>query len=304
MDGEFRIYVQPVAGFYLFLLATVMSILAGLWMSFCHRYAQQIGEYGPMQEYEEGKQSLNTLLTPWGTWARVFHKAIPALCVVSFVLCCFGMFMTTFMFQFLGITRFVLGPEASLRSYSLASLAFAIPENSINPSDPGIILITVFFFVFSGCMVLVFLVTLTTLWMVPMTVKQHRRVLVIAQVINSVCGLDVFVVTVLASVFQIQPYVQFILGVTKLTNINPILEKYIPSIPYIAERVNGTYSVYDLQSELKPGFTVLLLSCLISTVVGMMMLRKCSKALFDVLHRSLAVSFGEAASFHGSLHNP
>merc|ERR1712007_309491 len=166
----------------------------------------------------------------------------------------------------------------------------------INPSDPGIIFLEVFFIVFSGCMVLVFLVTLTVLWMVPMTVKQHRLVLVIAQVINSVCGLDVFVLTVVASVFQIQPYVQFILGLTKLTNLNPILEKYIPDIPYIAERVNGTYSVYDLQSELKPGFTVLLLSCLISSVVGLMILRKCSKALFDVLHRPLAVTFSEAGS--------
>jgi len=300
MDGSFRIYVQPTSGFYVYLLATMMSLVAGLWMSYCHRYAQQIGEFGPMQEYEEGKQSLSTLLMPWGTWSILFHKAVPGLCVVSFVLCCFGIDMDAFQFQFLGITRLVLGPEASLRSFSLASLAFAIPESSIDPSNPAINFIEVFFIVFSGCMVLAFLATLTILWMVPMTVKQHRLVLVVAQVLNSVCGLDVFVLTVVASVFQIRPYVQFILKQTKLTTLNPILEKYIPAIPYIAERVDDSYSVYDLQSELKPGFTVLLLSCLISSVVGMAILRKCSKALFDTLHRPLTVSFAEAGSHRSS----
>merc|ERR1711988_1263601 len=45
-DAAFRVYVEPTLGLHSLLIATLMSLSASLWMSFSHRYAEQIGEYG------------------------------------------------------------------------------------------------------------------------------------------------------------------------------------------------------------------------------------------------------------------
>jgi len=301
MDGEFRLYVLPTLGFHTFLIATLMSLAAGLWMSGCHRYAHQIGEFGPAQDYDHderlgSKRPLGRLLVPEGEAARLMHKSVPVWCVVSLVLCCFGIFMKTFRFKFLGVAGYVLGPEAGLRQFSLWSLGLALPPNSIDPSSFGIHWIEVFFLLFSGAMVLVFLVTLLVLWLHPMTVKGHRQALVLAQIVNSVTGLDVFVVSILASAMQITQYAQFIVKETGLAGVNPILEELIPKVPFVAKKMEGGYSVFDLNSRLMPGFVLLALACVISTVLGLAVLNKSSKALFDTDHRSLDESFAAAGS--------
>jgi len=223
------------------------------------------------------------------------HKCIPAFCVIALILCVGGCFLKTFRFKFLGVMGYVLGDPENVREYSLVSLAFALPPHSINPNTFGIHWIEFFFLVFSGVTVLLFLMTVLVLWILPMTVQQHRKCLVLAQIINSVSGLDVFVVSILASVFQIQPYAQFILREIGLAGVNPLLQQYIPQIPFLANNMDG-YNVFDLNSRVMPGFVMLACACVISTVLGLMLLNRCSKALFDSDHSPLSESFARAGS--------
>merc|ERR1712137_1423751 len=219
---------------------------------------------------------------------------VPYGCVVSFVLCCVGIFMNACDIQFLGLAGYLLGPEASSRSFSLMSMTTAIRKSGIAPPDFGLNFLGAFFIVFSGITVLVFLVALLVLRTVPMTVKQHRLLLVFSQGLNSVCGLEIFVLAVLGSGFELEPQVLYLLGVTKVSkNLNPILEKYMPEIPYIAAKVNGQYYVFDLDFRLQFGSIILLIACIISTAVGMTVLRKCSNVLLDVMHRPLHTNDAE-----------
>jgi hypothetical protein len=298
-DGEFRMYVLPTMGFHYFLIATLMSLFAGLWMFAAHRYAHQVGEFGPIQNYDyiEGmgnRRALCMLLRPDGGTAQVLHRTIPLWCAAALGLSIVGIFVNTFRFKFLGVAEFVLGPEASVRAFSLWTLGLSLPEHSINPSSFGIHWIEVFFLIFSGATILMQLVTLLVLWVKALTVGQQRKLLVFAQFVNSITGMDVFIVSICASVLQIEPYAQFIATNTGIAQFNPYLEEILPKIPFIASKID-TYDIFDLNSRFAPGFSILALACAISTTVGLIVLRKSSSALFDTMHRPLAESFAEAA---------
>lgn len=170
-----------------------------------------------------------------------------------------------------------------------------MPASSINPKSFSVHWIEFFFITFSGVTIIFQLISLLGLWVVKLTVSQQRKLLVVAQVVNSVTGMDVFIVSIFASVLQIEPFAQNIVLNTGLASLNPFLNEIIPKIPFIADKVDGDYNVFDLQSRLRPGFVVLALACVLSTSISIVVLRKSSIALFDTQHRALAESFAEAA---------
>merc|ERR1712022_100768 len=101
-DAAFRVYVDPTLGLHTLLIGTLMSLAAGLWMSASHRYAEQIGEHAPAQDYDfvEGlgnKRRLCLLLQGDGRHSHVMYQwCVPILFVISLVLCIIGSFMYTF----------------------------------------------------------------------------------------------------------------------------------------------------------------------------------------------------------------
>jgi hypothetical protein len=300
-DAAFRVYVEPTLGLHFLLIGTLMSLTAGLWMSTSHRLAEQIGEYGPAQDYDftEGlgnKRRLSLLLQGEGELSRIMYQwFIPFLFIVSLVLCVVGSFMYTFRFEFTGVAAWLFGDNA-VTDLSLVSMAVDLPEHSIDPRSFGVHWLEIFFLVFSGVTVLGLLCVLLVLWMLPMTVKQHRHCLVLAQVLNSVAGLDVFVATVLVSTLQLESYANFILDELHLGGINDQLNNIIPHIPFIANQIPGDDYQIAVKSRLLPGFGLLAAACLVSTILGWVIMRKCSKALFDTEHRPLAESFAAAGS--------
>jgi len=298
-DALFKLYVLPTMGFHTFLIATLMSLVNGLAMSCCHRYAHRIGEFGPGEDYEriEGlgnKRRLCNVLKDNGKFTAV---GVTAGLLISMLLAVVGVFMTTFEFVFEGIAGLALGPEASVRAYSLFGLGVELPAASINPNSFGIHWIQFFFIVFSGVTVLVFLGLLLVLWNVPLTVKGQRMFLVIAQVMNAWSGLDVFVVAILACCLEISQFANFILSDVGLDAVNPYMPLIFSFFPNWNQMLqeNGGATIFTLTTQLKPGFFLLAAAAILSTGIGQFTLNKCSTALFDPIHKPLTDSI--AASF-------
>merc|ERR1712166_688778 len=227
-DAIFKLYVLPTIGFHTFLIATLMSLVNGLAMSCCHRYAHRIGEFGPSEDYEriEGLGNKRRLCSVLKDNSKFTALGVTVGLLISMALAVTGVFLTTFEFVFQGIAGLALGPEASVRAYSLFGLGEELPAASINPNTFGIHWIQFFFIVFSGLTVLIFLGLLLVLWNVPLTVKGQRMFLVIAQVMNAWSGLDVFVVAILACCLEISQFANFILSDVGLDAVNP----YMPLI--------------------------------------------------------------------------
>jgi hypothetical protein len=298
-DAVFKLYVLPTIGFHTFLIATLMSLVNGLAMSSCHRYAHRIGEFAPAEDYEriEGLGNKRRLCSVLKDSNKYSAAAVTLGLVMSVVLAVMGVFMTSFEFVFQGVAGLALGPEASVRAYSVFGLGAELPGASIDPNTFGIHWIQFFFVVFSGVTVLIFLGLLLVLWNVPLTVKGQRTFLVMAQVMNAWSGLDVFVVSILACVLEISQFADFIIDDTGLEAVNPYLPFIFAFFPNWNQQLqeNGGATVFTLTTQLKPGFWLLAVAALLSTGIGQVTLNKCSRSLFDANHQPLTDSI--AATF-------
>jgi hypothetical protein len=298
-NALFKLYVLPTMGFHTFLIATLMSLVNGLAMSTCHRYVHRIGEFGPAEDYEsiEGLGNKRRLCAVLKDSSQYSAIGVTIGLLVSMVLAVVGVFMTTFEFVFQGIAGLALGPDESVRAYSLFGLGEELPAASINPNTFGIHWIQFFFIVFSGVTVLIFLGLLLVLWNVPLTVKGQRTFLVLAQIMNAWSGLDVFVVAILACVLEISQFANFILGDTGLDAINPYMPLIFSFFPEWSQMLqeNGGATIFTLTTQLKPGFWLLAVAAVLSTGIGQVTLNKCSRSLFDANNQPLTNSI--AASF-------
>ncbi|CAK0880484.1 unnamed protein product [Prorocentrum cordatum] len=122
--------------------------------------------------------------------------------------------------------------------------------------------------IFSMLMVIAHHALLMVLWAVPFASRWQRRGLVAAQV------------SILAAVLEIRQFALFILG-DKCDALDALLE----SIPPIASRLPGSVTCFDVRSELREGFFVLLAAAVVSSIVSQVVLRMCSAALdVDKVH--------------------
>lgn len=283
-DARFVVFVEATLGFYLFLVATLMSLVLGHAMTACHHHAVRLGERscGPRgsgpglgrEVFGRGRRRLCDGLRPAGRlrgWA--FAHGPTAAVTLSLVFVLLGIFTDTFQFKFLGLAGYVLGAEAAVRPYSLASLGWALPGSSESPDAFGTRSIQVAFLVFAAIITPVYLVVLLCLWTAPLSKRVQRQLLVAAHVLNAWSGLDVFCVSIMASVLEIRQFALFIVG-EKCDGLNALMAK-----TPVADALEGPRTCFDVESQLRPGFYLLAVAALLAFVTGQVTLARCSRAL-------------------------
>jgi len=279
-SARLLVYVKPEWGFYLFVFATFGSLLVGHLMTMVHRRAYKIAEFGIRRDAEAacgcaGRSRLCDVKRPEGLHAgRAFVYGPLCSLFFSLVLVLVGLDVKTFQFRFLGLSALALGPEGAVRPFSVASLASEVPGTGLHPHSADLVWLQFVFCVFSMWMVIAYHITLMVLWAAPLTNRLQRHGLVCAQVMNAWSALDVFMVSIMAGVLEIRQFALFIIG-DKCDGLDALVEK----IPPIASRVPGRVTCFDVESELKAGFFVLLVAVIVSTVVGNIVMHRCSEAL-------------------------
>jgi len=286
--AKFQVYVYPSWGFHLFLLATIASLILGHMVCAVHRYAEKIGEFDEPDDGVPQPTTRNRLCAalpkPAGWMGAVAVHGPTAMIGLSLALVIIGAgFLDTFQFRFEGLAGYILGPEASVRPYSDVTLMLAVPGS--NPGGEGrfgMHFIQIAFFLFSFVVVILYLTLLLVLWAAPMTVGKQRHLLVGVQVLNAWAGLDVFCVTILAAIFEIRRLALFIVGgkcdaINQLISASPLADQITPD------------TCFDVVTEMKSGYWVLVLAAFISGITGQVMLARCSNALCAA-HQLNAVS--------------
>jgi len=258
-----------------------LSLVLGHAMTACHRCALKLGEYGTPNEYSGrevlrgGRRRLCNVLRPGDRVAGKFFAYGPVTAVgCALALVVVGIFLDTMQFRFLGLASFVLGPEASVRPYSIISLDAALPSSSMAPNSFGIRWIQVAFLFFAAIIMPVYLAILLCLWVAPLSNRKQRHFLVAAQVLNAWSGLDVFCMSIAASVLEIRQFAIFMVG-DKCDLINEIVAK-----SPIAKQIDGPKTCFDVESDLRPGLYILSVAAIIALVTGQILLNRCSNALF------------------------
>ena len=267
------VYVTPGWGFYGFLLATMTSLAMGHIVLFIHRHAyaaHPVPVGGPLESLMDhvfvykGRRYQLTALAKFGTFVTI---------VAAIVLLSFGVIEDSFNFDFQGAAGLVLG-DKSQSSYSTLSLGEQIPLSVEEPDSFGIRWIELTYFVFVLSMPFVCLVAMFMLFSVKLSVKAATRLYVMAEVASAWSALEVFMISVVAALLEVQQFAAFIIG-DKCDGINKILSSFLD------KPLEGDDVCFDVVATLSPNCVWMWSSAILTMVVSYTMLRIAHRALED-----------------------
>jgi hypothetical protein len=296
------VYVNPQRGFYLFILATVLSLVLTHIMLHYERSGGGSGSGGVSGGDGSASAAAETAVAlrdqaasiaasdgdsgsetaaAGGTWRDVLLT--PAL-ASSIVLQLVGASVYSFRFTFGGLVAYLLelvNPSLIDTSYSLLSLGVRIPE----VSDPalgslGPLVIQAVFYIFALVTPIVQLVVLLALWYVPLRLRRQFQLYVVAEILHAWSGLEVFVVAVLAALLELKQFVGFI--------VDPYCAKPDFGLPIAIDtalqevalpELRGDNNCFDVTAQLDAGCWLLFAASVLSVLVSRYVLHECHHAL-------------------------
>jgi len=288
------VLVEPGLGFYTFLMATITSLLTTHIVLHYHRFPDESKAIAP----GGAREALCNHVYPGASYGLERNQRVACTwlgkLLVSFLLflgvCVIlaGSIIESFRFEFKGLASLFLGDDAT-RTYSLLSVTKAIPQASSNPSGVGVIWIQAVFYTVSFAVPLCHLVVMMFLWWVPMTAKVQYSVFYFTEVLNAWSALDVFVVSIIAAILEIQQFAKFLVG-DKCDVIDAFLKQHM------TQYLGGYNTCFTVIATLSDGCWVLFFACLISLVVSQTVMRTCHKAMHDRLEHQTKASSSSVSS--------
>ena len=306
------ITVVPRTGFNLFLVAVLTSLGLGHIEMGCHRLASE----EKIRHSSESKRALkehiftrkcfapSSAASEVGTPAsdRIIHSRFQftsfgkGLITCAIIACMFiviaGVFMLTFVFHFKGLVGFILKSDSD-PEYSLVTTGTAVSSATGDPNSFIVRWIQACFFGFGVVMPLFFLFLMLIVWVIPLRLTSYRKVVVFAEVANAWNAIDVFVVSVVAALFEIQQFAEFIIG-DSCDAINELLEEKNPN-------PNGDNKCFDVTAGLLTNFWVLGLAAVMMMTFGLWLLRMAQN---DLTARRLADRDEGGAGVEGDMMLP
>jgi len=155
-----------------------------------------------------------------------------------------GTFLNTFNFEFKGLVGLMLKDAADIE-YGYVQVGNALPRASGEPNDFSVRWIQVCYYLFGLGMPLALLATLLFLWLVPLSLHRQRQVFILAEILNAWTALDVFCVSILAALMELQQFAAFIVG-DSCDGINQVLTKFLDG------PLEGDDKCFDVIAKLKP----------------------------------------------------
>jgi hypothetical protein len=225
------VYVTPEYGFYAFLLATCSSLMLGHGMLYFHRKADNIGHHHEgISDLIERKSIFDHAFDVEDNGMRrplshFFQVVIFASCLAAMVFLILGFGQESFAFEFGGLAGLALG-DKSKTSYSLVSLGVAIPQSVEDSNSLGILFLQIAYYFYAVLTPVACLTLLMVLLLYPATPQIQKRLLVAAEIANAWSAVEVFVLSIVAALFQISTFASFIIG-DKCDLVNQIATKLI-----------------------------------------------------------------------------
>jgi hypothetical protein len=198
----------------------------------------------------------------------------------------YGATVETFSIELGGLVGALMGPTHTTRSYSVLSLGVSLPHISDRASPVALCFFAGLFLTVCLVLPLLWLLLLALLWLVPLRPATQRRLLIAADVAQAWAALDVFLVTVLVSLFSLEQYATFLLG-DECDGLNALLAR-----PYFAPLVRAEPRCFEVHNSLGAGLWILGAASLLQMALGNAVMSLSRAALDDhELHlgRSLAL---------------
>jgi hypothetical protein len=309
--GDLDVVVQPKRSFYVFLSATILSLVLGHAALSMHR--KSISSKTEVDDkatplWRRDEKNPERLLRTKSAFAQAVAVFVLLVCSCSFL--AIGVCTSAIQFDFLGIAGYALGSEEKTRSFSLVKLAQALPHASDIPGNAvtnkdhffsmafiGPRFIQVTFWIFAVIAPLMQMVILCLLWVWPLTPRTQRRYQTLAEICSAWSSLDVVLFAVVAAMLQIKRFANFVVGGGCLS--------FNTALAAISNRdtLNVDDECFDLDTAFEPGCWLLIASALMSNFVGIWVTKRCdmSVANNELRLRSSLLRGLREESYHSDL---
>ena len=183
----------------------------------------------------------------------------------------------TFSIRIGGLAGAALGAGAGPTPYSLIDVGNLLPRISSQAPPAALRLFQGVFFLICLVVPLLWLAILTTLWLVPLRIPTQRRLFVAAEVAHAWAALDVFILTVIASLLELDQFAQFIVG-DECDGIDAALRTYFD---YTVGGDKAEERCFVVDARLEGGIWLLFCASLVSMVCGHAVMHGGIEALED-----------------------
>ncbi len=181
------------------------------------------------------------------------------LCFLSIMFTLCSVLINSFYFKFLGLTGYLLKDTAS-SVYSVMSVATEMVIDSGIPNDIAMRWMQANFILFTAVMPLFAAALWLTVWnMKAISISVHKSIILLGEVIYAWSALDVFAVSIIASMLEIKQFAMFMVG-DKCDAINAVLAQYFDEQLHHDDKcfdVETTLSAYSAFLFFAPVFVML-----------------------------------------------
>jgi hypothetical protein len=185
----------------------------------------------------------------------------------------FACTVDTFSLEVVGLAGQLLGPDDARHSWSVVSIARLLPTASPMAGPGSMRLIQLFFLLFIVGLPLLFLLALTVLWAVPLSVAAQQRLLFVAEVLHSWSTPDVFVLTIIASSIELDRFAHFVLG-RECDAVSHLATTYLADL--VADSAEGCAGI---GVHILPGAALFMLAVLLWNAIGTFIMHAANAAL-------------------------
>jgi len=232
------VYVSPETGFYTFLAATCFSLLVGHFMVYSHRISelQHFTSRGDTAVFGLQESVLSHSFTVHDRtsgeerrlhFSLAFKAFVVSTALVAAGLLGIGITRKSFKFEIGGIAGDLLGDER-IQYYSLLSLGSSLRTGVRDAGSLGVLVLESTYYFYAVATPFACLFLLLGLLVCPMTLRMQRYVLALAEIANAWSAVEVFVVSIIASLLEISTFATFIIG-NKCDLIDDVLKTYFGS---------------------------------------------------------------------------
>lgn len=288
--NRFDVYVEPKSGFYGFLVATSVSLVLGHVMVYLHRHAEIDVDSNDLRLDSLFNHDFDMTDGSSKRLSGAFKKSIVVILFSVIVILVVGITEDTFVFEFGGLAGLALGEER-LNSYSLISLGASIPNSIEQPATIAIYLLQVAFYFYAVITPFAALFFLLIILLAPLTLQQQFLILTLAEIANAWSAIEVFVLSVIAAVFQISTFASFIIG-HRCDIINSILNEYSE---------DDSITCYTVKATLTWKASFLLLGVIFNSCWASFVLRLAHTAIHERILRNEASVESSDASIVGKM---
>jgi len=150
--------------------------------------------------------------------SRLWKVTVMLLVLVTLILIIYGGIVESFEFTFTDLAGKAIGvvqPESRVRRYSLLDVAMALdpgPKSLERPELSGIVFLQFVYLAFAYALPICLCIFLGALFLIPMRLRDQKIVHMCTSLISSFAALDCFIVSIIASLVEINQFAKFLVG--------------------------------------------------------------------------------------------